>query len=160
MTVISKKKWFAEFGMSCMYSRKRIGPRTDLWGTPECTFKFEERLAFINTSCCLFVSNDLNQFRARDNFSSNISRLTQVNSVKYNRSESDLHMQLWSNLSSHKESPEKKSEASTGFEPITSVIPVWCSTDWAMKPPREQVSCQFNLDTHMRMVHENEMMGS
>ena len=29
--------------------------------------------------------------------------------------------QLWSNLSSYKQSPEKKSEASTGFKPMTSV---------------------------------------
>ena len=27
----------------------------------------------------------------------------------------------------------KKPEASTGFEPMTSVTPVWCSTNWAKK---------------------------
>ena len=30
--------------------------------------------------------------------------------------------------------PRKNSEAPTGFEPMTSVIPVRCSTDWAIKP--------------------------
>ena len=30
--------------------------------------------------------------------------------------------------------PEKKYRASTGFEPVTSRLPVRCSTNWAMKP--------------------------
>ena len=43
-----------------------------------------------------------------------------------------LSLQLRSNLSSCKESPD---EAPTGFEPMTSAIPrVRCSTNWAMKP--------------------------
>ena len=29
---------------------------------------------------------------------------------------------------------EKKIRASTGFEPVTSALPVRCSTNWAMKP--------------------------
>ena len=33
-----------------------------------------------------------------------------------------------------KKKPEKKIRASTGFEPVTSAIPVRCSTNWAMKP--------------------------
>ena len=28
----------------------------------------------------------------------------------------------------------KKIQASAGFEPVTSAIPVQCSTNWAMKP--------------------------
>ena len=28
----------------------------------------------------------------------------------------------------------KKFRTSTGFEPVTSQLPVWCSTNWAMKP--------------------------
>ena len=28
----------------------------------------------------------------------------------------------------------KKIRASKGFEPVTSTIPVWCSTNWAMRP--------------------------
>ena len=41
--------------------------------------------------------------------------------------------------------PRKYSEAPTGFEPMTSAIPVRRSTDWAMKPRRKQVRCEFNL---------------
>ena len=33
-----------------------------------------------------------------------------------------------------KKKPEKKIRASTGFEPMTSALPVHCSTNWAMKP--------------------------
>ena len=33
------------------------------------------------------------------------------------------------------------SEASMGFEAMTSVIRVWCSTKWAMKPHWKQVYC-------------------
>ena len=33
-----------------------------------------------------------------------------------------------------KKKPEKKIRASMGFEPVASAIPVWCSTNWAMKP--------------------------
>ena len=32
-----------------------------------------------------------------------------------------------------------------GFEPMTSAIPVRCSTDCAMKPRLKQVRCEFNL---------------
>ena len=37
----------------------------------------------------------------------------------------------------------KNSEAPTGFEDMTSAIPVRCSTDWAMKPRRKQVRCEL-----------------
>ena len=30
------------------------------------------------------------------------------------------------------------------IEPMASVIPVRCSTNWAMKPRRKQVRCEFN----------------
>ena len=50
--------------------------------------------------------------------------------------------------------PRKKSEASTGFEPMTSAIPVRCSTNWAMKPRWKQVKSEFNLYT---LYEENEM---
>ena len=39
--------------------------------------------------------------------------------------------------------PIKKSEASTGYESITSAIPVRCSTNWAMTPRWKQVRCEF-----------------
>ena len=45
---------------------------------------------------------------------------------------SDRHSKF-SNLSNGKKKPEKI-RASTGFEPVTSAIPMRCSTNWAMKP--------------------------
>ena len=44
------------------------------------------------------------------------------------------HRSKFSNLSNWKEEAWKKIGASTGFEPMTSAIPVRCSTNWAMKP--------------------------
>ena len=40
----------------------------------------------------------------------------------------------FSNLSNWKEEAWKKSRLQTGFKPVTSAIPVRCSTNWAMKP--------------------------
>ena len=38
----------------------------------------------------------------------------------------------------------KKIQASTGFEPVTSALPVRCSTNWAMKPLiGSKVNCRF-----------------
>ena len=38
----------------------------------------------------------------------------------------------------------KKIQASTGFEPVTSALPVRCSTNWAMKPHiGSKVNCRF-----------------
>ena len=45
------------------------------------------------------------------------------------------HRSKFSNLSNWKEEAwKKKNRASTGFEPVTSALPVRCSTSWAMKP--------------------------
>ena len=44
------------------------------------------------------------------------------------------HCSKFSNWSNWKEEAWKKVRASTGFEPMTSAIPVRCSTNWAMKP--------------------------
>ena len=44
-----------------------------------------------------------------------------------------------------------------GFEPMTSVVPVRRSTDWAMKPHRKQVRCKFNL---YLLYEENNLMWS
>ena len=47
------------------------------------------------------------------------------------------HRSKFSNLSNWKVEAwkkKKKIRASTGFEPMTSAIPVRCSTNWAMKP--------------------------
>ena len=43
------------------------------------------------------------------------------------------HRSEFSNLSNWKEA-WKEIRASTGFEPVTSALPVRCSTNWAMKP--------------------------
>ena len=43
-----------------------------------------------------------------------------------------------------KKKPEKKIRASTGFEPVTSAIPVRCSTNWAMKP---------HIGSEVRKIH-------
>ena len=50
-----------------------------------------------------------------------------------------------SNLSSYKVKPWKKFRASTGFEPMTSGIPVRRSNHWAMKPYGSKTKCEFNL---------------
>ena len=46
--------------------------------------------------------------------------------------------------------PRKNSEAPIGFEPMTFMILVWCSTNWAMKPRWKQVRCEFNLYLFLR----------
>ena len=47
-------------------------------------------------------------------------------------------------LSNWNEEAWKKIRASTGFEPVTSAIPVRCSTNWAMKPHiGSEVNCEF-----------------
>ena len=53
------------------------------------------------------------------------------------------HRSEFSNLSNWKEEASlKKIRASTGFEPVTSAIPVRCSTNWAMKP---HIGSEVNL---------------
>ena len=47
-----------------------------------------------------------------------------------------------STLSNWKEKAWKKIRASTGIEPVTSAIPVRCSTNWAMKP---HIGSELNL---------------
>ena len=44
------------------------------------------------------------------------------------------HRSKFYNLSNWKEEARKKTRASTRLEPMTSAIPVRCSTNWAMKP--------------------------
>ena len=53
----------------------------------------------------------------------------------------DDHRSKFSNLRNWKEA-WKKIRASTGFEPVTSAIPVRCSTNWAMKP---HIGSEVNL---------------
>ena len=50
---------------------------------------------------------------------------------------------------------QKKYDASTGLEPMTSAIPVRCSTNWAKKPRWKQVESEFNLYT---LFEESEIM--
>ena len=52
------------------------------------------------------------------------------------------HRSKFSNLSNWKEEAWKKLRASTGFEPVTSVLPVRCSTNRAMKP---HIGSEVNL---------------
>ena len=71
--------------------------------------------------------------------------------LKNNRIESDLTV-----VEQLQRKPRKKSEASTGFEPMSSMTPVRCSTNWAMKPCWKQVRCEFNL---YPLYEVNDMMG-
>ena len=41
--------------------------------------------------------------------------------------------------------PRKNYKAPTGFKPMTSMILVLCSADWAMKPRWKEVRYEFNL---------------
>ena len=78
-----------------------------------------------------------------------------------NRSESDLRSCEATLAVNDKGSPEKKSEASTGFELMTSAIPVRCSTDWAMKPRWKQVRCEFTYEgLSNRTRFETETKGN
>ena len=52
------------------------------------------------------------------------------------------HRSKFSNLSNWKEEAWKKIRASTGFEPVTSALPVRCSTNWATKP---HIGSEVNL---------------
>ena len=47
---------------------------------------------------------------------------------------SDWSSQLFSQLKQLRKESLKKIQAWTGFEPMTSAIPVKCSTNWAIKP--------------------------
>ena len=54
-----------------------------------------------------------------------------------------------------KKKPEnKKTRASTGFEPVTSAIPVRCSTNWAMKP---HIGSEVNLLSSYLPVQWNDV---
>ena len=48
----------------------------------------------------------------------------------------------------------KKIRASTGFEPVTSAIPVRCSTNWAMKP---HIGSEVNLLSSYLPVQWNDV---
>ena len=51
--------------------------------------------------------------------------------------------QLLRNLSSCEKKAMKKIQAWTGFEPMTSAMPVQCSTNWAIKPTGGWSYCEF-----------------
>ena len=65
-------------------------------------------------------------------------------------------LQVWSTLSSCKESPEKNLRLQQDLNPWPPSIPVRCSTNWAMKPCWKQVRCEFNL---YPLYEVNDMMG-
>ena len=64
------------------------------------------------------------------------------------------HRSKFSNLSNWKEEAWKKIRASTGFEPVTSAIPVRCSTNWAMKP---HIGSEVNLLSSYLPVQWNDV---
>ena len=64
------------------------------------------------------------------------------------------HRSKFSNLSNWKEEAWKKIRASTGFEPMTSAIPVRCSTNWAMKP---HIGSKVNLLSSYLPVEWNDV---
>ena len=65
------------------------------------------------------------------------------------------HRSKSSNLSNWKEEAwKKKIRASTGFEPVTSAIPVRCSTNWAMKP---HIGSEVNLLSSYLPVQWNDV---
>ena len=66
-----------------------------------------------------------------------------------NRSESDLR--------SCEAIFQINSEASMGFEPMTSAIPVRCSINWAMKPHWKQVKSHI-LNRSMKRVRDDVQM--
>ena len=78
------------------------------------TFQISPALEFIQTSNRLTMQSS--KMGNAQNFM-NTGILAVVKQLK------QLQRNLWNN-----------SEASTGFEPMTSAIPVRCSTNWAMKP--------------------------
>ena len=64
------------------------------------------------------------------------------------------HRSKFSNLSNWKEEAWKKIRASTGFELVTSAIPVRCSTNWAMKP---HIGSEVNLLSSYLPVQWNDV---
>ena len=67
------------------------------------------------------------------------------------------HRSKFSNLSNWKVEAwkkKKKNRASTGFEPMTSAIPVRCSTNWAMKP---HIGSKVNLLSSFLPVQWNHV---
>ena len=64
------------------------------------------------------------------------------------------HRSKFSNLSNWKEEAWKKIRASTGFEPLISAIPVWCSTNWATKP---HIGSEVNLLSSYLPVQWNDV---
>ena len=61
------------------------------------------------------------------------------------------------NLSSCEKKAWKKIQAWTGFEPMTSAIPVQCSTNWAIKPTGSWSLCEFVIYP-LRRWDESEYM--
>ena len=49
--------------MSFIYIRKRMGFRTEPWGTPDVTLMEDDRMPFMVTCCERPDRNEVNQFR-------------------------------------------------------------------------------------------------
>ena len=56
---------------------------------------------------------------------------------------SEWSSQLYTQLKQLRKESLKKIQAWTGFEPMTSAIPVQCSTNWAIKPTGSWSLCEF-----------------
>ena len=72
---------------------------------------------------------------------------------------SEWSSQLSNYLSSCEKKAWKKIQAWTGFEPMTSAIPVQCSTNWAIKPTGSWSLCEFVMYP-LRWWDESEYMKS
>ena len=61
------------------------------------------------------------------------------------KNSSESHLRSYKQLKHLQRKSRKNLESPMGFEPMTSAIPVWCSTNWAMKPRWKPVRCEFNF---------------
>ena len=69
----------------------------------------------------------------------------------------DWSSQLYTQLKQFKIEAEKKIQAWTGFEPMTSTIPVHYSTNWPIKPSGNWSLCEFVIHPY-KVKNANEPM--
>ena len=68
------------------------------------------------------------------------------------------HRSFSHNLCSCEIKAWKKNHAWTEFEPMTSAIPVQCSTNWAFKPTGSWSHCEFVIYPYKQVNYANEYM--
>ena len=71
---------------------------------------------------------------------------TRQTTILYCRIQVKVIFTVLKDLKQLQKKSRKKSKASTGFEPMTPAIPVWCSTNWAMKLCGKQGKSEFNYE--------------